>query len=207
MTRAEQRALAESRAKLLRSERRRAAVAADYAEAVRSYQRKRTPASRARAYQEVERQYARALEATERRELAGRAYDERVRRVFQAEQTRKAKRRARAKPERVDPAGTEYELTATTKGGTPRGPGGTADPRRLHLKIRVILDRPMSADTARALLDRALRRGEDVTGITIEGMDWAKGKQAGSAEGTGEDLRRFYGAIVKSPTRFARVRD
>ena len=204
MTAAERRALQQARDRLVRSERRRVTVAQDYAEAVRSYQRKRSPASRALAYREVERQYARALEATERRELAGRGYDDVARRVFQAEQRRRSKRKPKAAV--VDPAGTEYELTATTKGGTPSGDGIHRDPRVLHLKIRVILERPMSSERARALVDSALRRGHEVTGIAIEGMDWSKGKQAGSAEGDSEDLRRFYGAITKGSTRFARVR-
>lgn len=204
MTQAERDALALARRRLSQAERRRVTVAADYAEAVRSYNRKRSPASRALAYREVERQYVRALEATERRELAGRSYDDVARRVFQAEQRRRAKRKTKAAS--VDPAGTEYELTATTEGGSPSKGRGYRDPRVLHLKIRVILDRPMSQEQARGLLDAALRRRQSVTGITITGMDWAKGEQAGTAAGTGADLRRFYGAISRSATRFSRVR-
>lgn len=204
MTKAEREALALARRRLNQSERRRLAVAADYADAVRSFQRKRSPSSRALAYREVERQYARALEATERRELAGRGYDAVAQRVFQAEQRRRAKRRPKA--EVVDPAGTEYELTATTKGGSPTGRGAYRDPRVLHLKIRAILDRPMTQAQARTLLDAALRRRQAVTGITLVGIDWSKGEQTGTAEGTGADLRRFYGAISQGATRFSKVK-
>lgn len=220
MTQAERKALALARRRFRYAERRRVTVAQDYAEAVRSYQRKRSPASRALAYRDVERQYARALEATERRELARRAYEAEVRRVLEAEQRRRAKHKpktvakrkpkavAKRKPkeEVVDPAGTEYELTATTEGGSPSKGRGYRDPRVLHLKIRVILDRPMSPAQARALLDAALRRRQAVTGITMTGIDWSKGQQSGTAEGTGADLRRFYGAITKGSTRFARVK-
>lgn len=95
------------------------------------------------------------------------------------------------------------------------------DPRRLHLKIRVVLTQFMTATEARTLLDRAARTGIVPPGIDIYWIDWAKGLQGdtntdGSPVQHGEGrvlsdqmraaLRHFYGAITKSDTRFERVK-
>lgn len=112
--------------------------------------------------------------------------------------------------------GVEYELTATTKGGTPRRVPGqkgkrttTLDPRKLHLKIRVVADRQMEMETVRLLLDRAAKTGEIPPGVQIHVIDWIKGENEGEVE---EELKRqalrgFYRAIRhdNTRTRFERV--
>ncbi len=111
--------------------------------------------------------------------------------------------------ESKDPAGTEYELTATTAGGTPRGKGtAMLDPRVLHLKIRVTSDHPMTATMASLLLDRMVRTRQDVPGISVQAIDWAKGWQDGDGldrHSVRYNLRAFYGAIQAGDPRFARV--
>lgn len=83
------------------------------------------------------------------------------------------------------------------------------DPRKLHLKIRVRTTRPMSATTARLLLERFLQTGRVPAGIEVRGIDWAKGN-TGSGRVPPSELRRairmFSGAIDAAPTkRFALV--
>ena len=93
-----------------------------------------------------------------------------------------------------------------------RNPGrGVTDPRRLHLKLRVILTRAMTAETARLLLDQAVTTGIVPPGIRLEWLDWQKG-DGGSARGgrlspvRRAELRAFYGAMTQGETRFERVR-
>jgi len=108
--------------------------------------------------------------------------------------------RPSVKPKLLRP-GTELELTATTRGGTPKGKGGAGvrDPRVLHLKIRVIVQRPMTAQTALALLDRVASGERGGSGVRVEGIDWAKGRASGEA--SGDDVARFYGAIRRGESR------
>jgi hypothetical protein len=85
------------------------------------------------------------------------------------------------------------------------------DPRPLHLKIRVILTAPATAEQARLLLHRAVETGIVPPGIEIRWIDWAKG---GHGRGTSgrmtshmrKALREFYGAITGADTRFEKVR-
>jgi len=84
------------------------------------------------------------------------------------------------------------------------------DPRPLHLKIRVILTRPMTQEQARALMERAIETGIVPPGIKLKWMDWAKGSSGEASTGTLDPvtrkaLRDFYGAMTKGETRFARV--
>lgn len=102
-------------------------------------------------------------------------------------------------------AGTEFELTATYKG---KSRGGEV----LHLKIRVTLDSPMTAETARLLLDRSVRDGVVPPGISVSWMDWRRGSGGPRDEGHYDDpdhaeLKAFYQAITRSRTRFERVRE
>lgn len=84
------------------------------------------------------------------------------------------------------------------------------DPRPLHLKIRVILTRPMTQAQARALMERAIESGVVPPGIKLSWLDWAKGQGGTASTGTLDPvtrkaLRDFYGAMTKGETRFARV--
>lgn len=85
------------------------------------------------------------------------------------------------------------------------------DPRVLHLKIRVVLTAPVTAETARLLVHRAVETGVVPAGIALHWIDWSKeGKSGSMTEGRMTDrlraaLRDFYGAISASATRFERV--
>lgn len=104
------------------------------------------------------------------------------------------------------PAGTEFELTATTEGGSPRGDRAFVDPRILHLKIRLVTERAMPAEVARALLDRAVQDHRVPSGIQIYTIDWDKGDGfEQSDDPLSTQLRHFYGAITQGSTRFAPV--
>lgn len=73
------------------------------------------------------------------------------------------------------------------------------DPRKLHLKIRVRVLRPMPAATVRLLLDRAFEDGESPPGIEIHGIDWEKGDLEGDAMKKASlrtNLAKFYGAMA-----------
>lgn len=79
---------------------------------------------------------------------------------------------------------------------------------RLHLKIRVILLRPMTVGEARQKLQRTVRTGIVQEGIEVAWIDWRKPETAGRAgRGTylGEDakyaLADFYNAIHHADTR------
>lgn len=84
------------------------------------------------------------------------------------------------------------------------------DRRRLHLKIRVVTTRPMSATTARLLFERAAMTGIVPPGIELHGIDWSKGRLSDRIRG-GRPIRRalrdFLAALVHSgtSTRFALV--
>jgi hypothetical protein len=88
---------------------------------------------------------------------------------------------------------------------------GPTDPRVLHLKIRVVLTRAMTAETARLLLHRAIDTGLVPPGIAIHWIDWSKGT-AGTvnrgrvaAPDVRAALRQFYGAMQAAGTRFEKV--
>lgn len=94
-----------------------------------------------------------------------------------------------------------------------RRPRGLVDPRRLHLKLRVILTHAMRADTARALVEEAVETGKVPPGIEIRWLDWRKGDGGSARAGSVMPadlrgaLRKFYAALTDGETRFARVRE
>lgn len=85
------------------------------------------------------------------------------------------------------------------------------DWRILHLKIRIVTTRPMTAATARLLLQRAVDTGRVPPGIEIRAIDWRKGGSESVVRAGREvpkALRDFYGAIGHAGTkrRFAVVK-
>lgn len=117
--------------------------------------------------------------------------------------------------------GQEFELTATTRGGTPESHPTSAgrwrekteweDPRKLHLKLRVIVTKAMPVEVARLLVRRAIETGDIPSGIELRWIDWAKGEEGQATEGTltrrlRKALGDFYGALTKGQTRFEGVR-
>jgi hypothetical protein len=89
---------------------------------------------------------------------------------------------------------------------------GRTDPRVLHLKIRVVLTRAMTAETARLLLHRAIDTGIVPPGIAIRYIDWQKEGVVGQGtegkvlpEKVRRALRDFYGAMQAAGTRFEKV--
>ena len=90
--------------------------------------------------------------------------------------------------------------------------GGRVDPAVLHLKIRVVLTRPMTQDAALALMQRAVDEGEVPDGIEVRWIDWEKGGSGRARAGrvlssdVASALQLFYGAIASSgQTRFEPV--
>lgn len=89
--------------------------------------------------------------------------------------------------------------------------GGRVDPAVLHLKIRVILTRPMTQDAALALMMEAAETGVVPDGIEVRWIDWEKGGSGRARSGrltqdVAAALEAFYGAIASSgPTRFEPV--
>ena len=81
-------------------------------------------------------------------------------------------------------------------------------PSHLHIKIRVILTRPMTLGEAREKLQRTVRTGIVQDGIEVAWIDWRKPDTAGWAKHgsyLGEDAKNaltdFYGAIHHPDTR------
>lgn len=89
--------------------------------------------------------------------------------------------------------------------------GGRVDPAVLHLKIRVVLTRPMTQDAALALMQEAVETGVVPDGIEVRWIDWEKGgggrARAGRlSQDVAAALEAFYGAIASSgQTRFEPV--
>lgn len=78
----------------------------------------------------------------------------------------------------------------------------------LHVKVRVVLLRPMSVGDARAKLQRTVRTGIVQEGIDLAWIDWRRTGSAGHAAGGTylrddalEALRNFYGAIHAPDTQ------
>lgn len=74
--------------------------------------------------------------------------------------------------------------------------------KRLHLKIRVILTRPMTVGEARKKLQRTVRTGIVQEGIEIAWIDWRRPNTASHSKGgtylsddAAQALAAFYGAI------------
>ena len=79
--------------------------------------------------------------------------------------------------------GTELELTATTKGGTPRRDkrgGRVFDPAVLAVKVYATLRRAITFAEAARIVQRATLAGTwDRRVVRIELMDWSKGRREG----------------------------
>lgn len=133
------------------------------------------------------------------------------RKVAPAKPAKPAKRTRAKPPQRVVkekdvalPRGTEFELTARYS---------NRQARSLHLKIRVGLTSPMTAEQARDLLDSAMRTGHVPPGINVFALDWhhgdgGRGKEGSYMDPRNKTLRDFYGVIGgdnRTGTRFARV--
>lgn len=78
----------------------------------------------------------------------------------------------------------------------------------IHIKIRVVLLRPMSVGEARQKLQRTVRTGIVQEGINLAWIDWRRAGTAGVAPGgtyLGSDaqaaLTAFYGAIHDPETK------
>lgn len=82
----------------------------------------------------------------------------------------------------------------------------------LHLKLRVVVQHPMRASTARRLLQRAIDTGRVPAGIEIRWMDWSKGDEGRARSGrimsrqVRGALREFATAMFRGRQRFAKVR-
>lgn len=83
----------------------------------------------------------------------------------------------------------------------------TASNSQLHLKIRVVLTRPMTVGEAREKLQRTVRTGIVQEGIRVAWIDWRSPDRRGAAAGgtyldkdAQEALADFYGAIHHSDT-------
>lgn len=80
--------------------------------------------------------------------------------------------------------------------------------KRLHLKIRLVLTRPMSRRRAVALVERAMRTRRVPEGIELAWIDWGKEDDSGSIKREGEFLDDdahdalvdFYAAITHPDT-------
>ncbi len=79
--------------------------------------------------------------------------------------------------------------------------------KKLHIKIRVILQRRMSVGEAREKLQRTVRTGIVQEGIEVAWIDWRAPRKAGSAAGgtylgteAREALAAFYNAIHHEDT-------
>lgn len=81
------------------------------------------------------------------------------------------------------PVGTELELTATTKGGTPRRDkrgGRVFDPAVLAVKVYATLRAPMTFQDAARAVQRAVMAGIwNRRDLGVEYMDWSKGRRDG----------------------------
>lgn len=81
--------------------------------------------------------------------------------------------------------------------------------RRLHVKIRVIITRPMTQATAEKLLRRAIRTRYVPEGIELAGVDWAQTERGfgtvASGEYVGDEmydaLLDFYTAVTHPNTK------
>lgn len=96
------------------------------------------------------------------------------------------------------PGGSEIEMTADTYTA-----GAATGESALHVKIRIILERPMTVKEARGKLQRSARTGIVQEGVRLAWIDWRKPENAqGDTPGGSylrddakEALASFYGAI------------
>ena len=101
--------------------------------------------------------------------------------------------------------GTETEVTATTRGGTPkthtRGGGRVVDDRQLMVKIRVHHPKGWSETEVKRTLAGIVQTGRVPTGVEVRYVDWGKGLEgvyASDAErrAGGTDVGHYTGAAT-----------
>ena len=81
--------------------------------------------------------------------------------------------------------------------------------KALTLKFRLSITRKMRTSTAIELLKKAVRTGIVPDGIEIHYVDWLSGREGHHQSGGNidnlEEMRAFYGALVASDVRVARI--
>lgn len=179
--------------------------------------RKRNRRSEAAKAAWVRRRVREQAQAAARAAAARKGWDTRRERIAQREWARaerKAKRDAAKRHKAAGallPVGAELELTATTRGGTPRRDnraGRRTDPAILAIKVYGVVHTPMSFEDASRMLHLAVLNDVwDARKLTVEVIDWMKGRKRSGQYSTPKDIEDalivFRHALKQADVRVA----